>query len=422
MRIRIRTLAFWIAGIFLSLLVALIAVEIFLRVVLPDTRIPDIEIRMPDAKLGYTIIPGASLGAGYRSDANGFNNDTVPARADIVALGDSFTFGENATTDTTWPADLGRLMHLSVYNMGVGGYGPVQYYALTEKALSFHPKYVIVGLLLGNDFFDAYNMVYNGALLDKSFYDHYRVPYVTDAWKGLRSLDFVNDAAQTPGEFNHEQNIPLNGLRTWLHTHSALYAFLSDRSYILREKPGLAKPHWLGTTDWNQTDPDVTLRYDNGEVSTVFWEGRWKLGVDLTNKNIVEGERLTKELLLAIKAKVEASGATFVIMLIPDKELAYAPLIGEKLEENADFVQNLQNEGALKDMMLGFCADNRIACADPLAALTARLEAGDQLYPKTWDGHPLPPGYQVLANTLGDVLPADARMPRGRAPGMNGAM
>ncbi|GEM_PF-1683291 len=30
-------------------------------------------------------------------------------------------------------------MHASVYNMGVGGYGPVQYYALTEGK-SLYPK------------------------------------------------------------------------------------------------------------------------------------------------------------------------------------------------------------------------------------------------------------------------------------------
>src|SRR5688572_18575094 len=44
-------------------------------------------------------------------DVWGFRNKSVPSRADIVAIGDSLTYGVAAPATHSWPAALGRHAH-----------------------------------------------------------------------------------------------------------------------------------------------------------------------------------------------------------------------------------------------------------------------------------------------------------------------
>ena len=107
-------------------------------------------------------------------DALGFRNRAVPIVADVVALGDSQTVGRNATLDWSWPALLAEKLPVKqplVYNMASGGWGPVQYLYMAEKALALRPRVLVVAFYTGNDAFDAIKVAYN-----------------LDAWKSLRAL------------------------------------------------------------------------------------------------------------------------------------------------------------------------------------------------------------------------------------------
>jgi len=42
-------------------------------------------------------------------DLNGFRNIEVPKKVDILVLGDSQTYGTNASLEENWPSTLGRL-------------------------------------------------------------------------------------------------------------------------------------------------------------------------------------------------------------------------------------------------------------------------------------------------------------------------
>ncbi|MBY0278573.1 SGNH/GDSL hydrolase family protein [Candidatus Binatia bacterium] len=107
-------------------------------------------------------------------DALGFRNRMVPIVADVVAIGDSQTVGRNATLDWSWPALLAERLPVKqplIYNMASGGWGPVQYLYMAEKALAFRPRVLVVAFYTGNDAFDAVKVAYN-----------------LDAWKSLRAL------------------------------------------------------------------------------------------------------------------------------------------------------------------------------------------------------------------------------------------
>lgn len=73
----------------------------------------------------------------------------------IAVLGDSFTWGIGAADEQLYTTLLEKsLARSEVLNFGVSDYGPVQYYLLTEKVLSFEPDLVVLSFCLGNDFID----------------------------------------------------------------------------------------------------------------------------------------------------------------------------------------------------------------------------------------------------------------------------
>ena len=140
-----------------TFLVSLAIAEGVLRLVeksqLGDRAIQDKLIN--DPILGLKL-PPHTLG----HDANGFRNDSVSQQADVVVLGDSQTWGVNAERKDAWPQQLSKLSGLSAYNMGMGGFGPVQYKAVLPQALRLSPKIIVVGFYFGNDIYDAYHMAY----------------------------------------------------------------------------------------------------------------------------------------------------------------------------------------------------------------------------------------------------------------------
>ena len=104
---------------------------------------------------------GSSPSAMAGFDKWGFRNRKVPETSDIVAVGDSHTYGNTARMVESWPYVLGTLTGLKVYNMGMGGYGPNQYFYLSKtKALTLKPRMIIWGLYMGDDFEGAYSMTY----------------------------------------------------------------------------------------------------------------------------------------------------------------------------------------------------------------------------------------------------------------------
>jgi hypothetical protein len=230
-----------LAGLLLSLLVAEGALRLVERSQLGDRSIENNLIK--DPVLGLKLAPNAQ---GH--DANGFRNDTVFQHVDIVALGDSQTWGVNVERQDAWPQQLSKMSGRSVYNMGLGGFGPVQYRVLTPQALRLTPKVIIAGLYLGNDIYDAYNMAYQ--------YEAHRDLRRSNASADL-SVDTVGVKANTfwSGEKRFHNNFgrsSFSGWSFWLREHLALGRLLN--------RTGL----WPGSQDidyeidkrWAGTYPD----------------------------------------------------------------------------------------------------------------------------------------------------------------------
>ncbi len=97
--------------------------------------------RIPDDILRFKILPNTGA-----HDSWGYRNKSVPSTADIVAIGDSNTYGISAAATNSWPSVLGQMTGKVVYNISLGGYSPVEYfYLFNDKAIKLNPCLVIVG-------------------------------------------------------------------------------------------------------------------------------------------------------------------------------------------------------------------------------------------------------------------------------------
>lgn len=94
-----------------------------------------------------------------RLDGRGFCNPPHAAareRADVVAVGDSFTACTAVAAEDTWPARLEARTGLAVQDLGVPGVGLHEYVeVLARDGLAFEPRVVVVGVYGGNDLRDA---------------------------------------------------------------------------------------------------------------------------------------------------------------------------------------------------------------------------------------------------------------------------
>lgn len=139
----------------LALALGLIAGEISLQILVRLGLIPSHASRYINQMHDDVLRTRLPIGIYPEINSRGYRNDRTPEHVEIVALGDSQTYGYNVGSDDTWPKRLQKLMGEYVYNMGIGGCGPAQYYHLLGEALKMTPSYVIVATPLDNDFMDT---------------------------------------------------------------------------------------------------------------------------------------------------------------------------------------------------------------------------------------------------------------------------
>lgn len=365
------------AGVFaLACVVGLCLCEGVARLVLHPADYLSVEM-VRDPVLGAVPAPAARGGF----DTWGFRNSQVPERADIVAIGDSHTYGNTATARDAWPQVLAQLTGRNVYNMGLGGYGPNQYFELfTRRALSLKPKWIICGLYMGDDFENAFLITYG-----------------LDHWAYLRQLPPERvqfDIWEAPAASTWHKRV-----RLWLSRHSVTYQLLV---------------HVIGSPVKGEVqirnavrlyDGVTTLDLPQSNILEAFRPREILRRLDQGNASVREGMRLTFKLLGEMHRLSVANGAQLMVAVIPTKEMVFS----DYLERDATLQQ--------RDIVLGLLGNERIARArtfqwlteasipwvDTLPALKAGV--GRQLYARSAvDMHPSRNGYRVIAEAINEEL------------------
>lgn len=319
-------------------------------------------------------------------DELGFRNPSLPKQAEIIALGDSFTYGYNVSSNNSWPYLLKKETKYNVYNMGIGSYNILSYYASFQIALQhFKPETIIVAIFPGNDFRKR----------------GYCKLITLNFWKKFESAHDLRSPNCEPESIR--RSVPVHFSEWFYYAISktalgdALLYFSQDRYITWKEnkkerktmkikinstaftlKPWRTKRHSRFT---NLNDNNVLTMFENSEkiiklMSTIARSNNVNLGM----------------LIIPSKARVLYRALRKTNGSVPAK-------LRNLTRNETEFIQNLEK----------FFERNQISYNDATEELVHTVirssseKSNMQIYPKQ-GGHPLKPGYKAIARTAKSLL------------------
>jgi hypothetical protein len=329
-----------------------------------------------DEMLGYRL-SGHTGG----HDALGFRNFKDVRAADIVCLGDSMTYGISARARDSWPSVIGSISGENVYNMGLGGYGPIQYlYLMRTRVVELQPKTVIVGFYFGNDFIDAYNIV-----------------RFNRNWSAYGTFD-GSEVSGPSFVFPRRSGKILGSLRDWLARNSVLYAVSSQLPIFdfFRRREFSSR--------MTENANDELIVYRENQHNVIFDLSPGSRFLDMSDPRLKAGLEITKHVFIDMQSEAQKDETRLVVALIPTKERVYGSLLKKAgiLENHPRLLDAIQSEDAARQVIIDFLQQHQIEAIDILPPLETEVVRGD-LYPVT-DPHPNKAGYRVIAETVNRYL------------------
>jgi hypothetical protein len=312
------------------------------------------------------------------------------------------TYGVSVPRRYAIPQQLSRLRHQPVYNMGLGSYGPVQYYQLLVNSQEMQPQTIIISFYLRNDLLDAYDVVNE-----------------RDYWKGLKkdlgNADQLEDIGSCPISLDdHEPQyvyadpniitlkLKKSGSLIWeAHSFLRLYSGLYALTY-----EGMVKP-LLARFFERQVHLERPGAFCSPLVDTVFLPGVSLTGMNPHNPQVRQGLLVTKKVieLMAQLPGPRKNPASVLFFITPSKEnVYYNYLTTRKVALPPQFECAVFYERQISRWLHDIIAANGFRFIDVLPPMEEAVNRGVRLYPASSDDHPNIAGNTVIAQALADAL------------------
>jgi len=331
----------------------------------PDYRSPAVILKDPIVKDRAKPMYPESLDEGVGpNDLLGFRNRGIPNVADIIAIGDSQTYGNNVILTDNWPSRLRAYLadrHPVVYSMATGGWGAIQYLDMFAKSAVFRPRLVIVAFYTGNDAYDSFVLAY--------------------------------------------------GVKRW--------AFLRpDTGLDLGDAPAVRFPPARKGL-WH-------VRFADG-VETVF-SPAYRLSANRADDPAIRaGYAIMWKTARLMAHMAEKRGIHLIFTIIPTKELVYARKIERAgLDAPPAYHALIAAETGHIETLAGRLRSlSQVHYVDLVSPLQQAALTSERLYPGSFNGHPTAEGYDLIAREIAraadgllPVLPPEGalriRLPDGR--------
>lgn len=290
------------------------------------------------------------IGSYGPNDLLGFRNRAIPHSANIVILGDSQTYGNNAIVEQNWPSFMLAGLKsegATVYNMSVGGWAAPQYLDMFGKARVFRPEVIIIAFYTGNDPLEGFMQVYGN-------------PY----WQGL----------------------------------------IPDKTLTAEDAPKAAFPA--------PKEELWTVEFKDG-VKTVFTPSL-RLASNFDHPAVHAGYKIMAEvarILAGVAADLEVK---VLFTIIPTKELVYAQKVStDGLQAPQDYQALVVQEKANLDQLARQIQSYpQVEYVDVLHPLQQHAMQAAMLYPEDENGHPISTGYEVIGRILAEAVKPHLSTPR----------
>ena len=378
---------------FLLLLASLLAMvalcEVVVRAVRPASDIFPAD-PAPDPYLGLRILPHQS---GH--DARGFRNARATGQFAVVVIGDSQTYGSGIPRRYAFPQQLGQRLNQPVYNMGMGAYGPVQYYHLFRESRAMQPPMTIIAFYLGNYLLDAAHM----ATANERWHWLAGDFRPEEQPAGLKPCPIPCDAPAMEDAYQSPEIITLKlkesgswlyQVHAFLRLHVALYALVYEAG---------AKPLVQRFLE-RQKHLERPGAFYNPAVNTVFMAGANLQGLDLRQERVQLGLVVTERVIWLLASQPEAKDR-LAFTIIPTKERVYYDLLkAGQVSLPAEFECAVWYEAEISRWLEGVITGHGLTFLPVFPALAHEAAKGALLYPTSSDSHPNVAGSRVVAEAL----------------------
>jgi lysophospholipase L1-like esterase len=359
----------------LALMLSFVLLEYGLRVFTPFP-ISRSSNSIFDPVLGHRMDPGMR-----GIDSAGFRNPESLATADIVAIGDSQTYGYNVHSHDAWPRKLAGMTGKSVYNFGVGNYGILQYIALMDKAIQMRPEYIIIGLYLANDLDDVHKLIRknnNWRRWKDDFLKTHTLPH---------DFSFKNDGEEM--STRHEQSLEVHEKVAVL----SLCRYFAERHFT----PKIAAQNRTNMLIIDEENLFTLMKHERVRRHAKF--------MDLERPNIAFALEITQVFLEDAKKRCDEKNIRLFVLFIPSKEdVLYNYLLSRHYTLIHEYHTEIRSEENLKKRLMEFMDKSEILYADAKPLLARAIEQESKLYPMYDDGHPYERGQQLYAEAVQRTL------------------
>ncbi len=345
------------------------------------------------------------------NDARGFRNPKALSHCDILAVGDSMTYGFAAPADKCWPRVLGSLTSSEVYNMSCGDYSPCEYNMLLDEGLKLSPKHVVICLYLGNDMANSYRTVYMHGRAKEFDTCHETTRLAIQQAEQDRPFGAADRQQEDRMRAKTSSEKPKSFARTLLANHSSLYAtvrFAKETLSSQQSDVSLGESADMDTVERFRSVPKIFIYSGNSELATAFVDpSYYVMAVDLDDPRIQEGYRISMAALDAARTKVESANAKLSIAVMPTKHWVYAEHVRKASDNQGDrdaYDHLVEKEEALWEQVRMHFDANGIEYLHLGEALRELLQQGTRPYPPSTNTHPNATGYSAVAEAIADGL------------------
>ena len=362
--------------------------------------------QIPDDVLGHRPNPDFP-----EHDTNGFRNKTSLSQADIVALGDSQTYGTSVKRHQAWPQQMGTLSDHSAYNMAYGGYGSVQGLILMEnQALAMLPRHIIFMMYDGNDVFDGYRAVYGQNLYDSLKTTDPTVQETLDIAEQAKPLfsKIKEETASLWGSPAKKKESSSKPKKSWTAVKELklFQLFFSLERTIQSAFPKKHKSIPIKLSQQSRDPNFVSFEYFTcRDFRTTFTPRYRQLGMNLEDPRIREGLRVTLEAIGQMQQRADEHSVDFLVLLLPTKERCFYHLYDQYDGTPSEALQStvkLNNE--IRKRTIEYLQQHEIAYIDTLPILKRCFEQKRQPFFENADGHLNIVGHKAIAEAVYEYI------------------
>jgi hypothetical protein len=306
--------------------------------------------------------------------------------------------------------------------MAMGGYSPIEYSYLVEESLALNPKIITIGLYPGNDFPECYwaSSLEPWQHLQQPDFDYQTSLYATEysniSQQELPEMSNVSESHsvnQTSKASISPQNKSWQDILQPIVFRSKAVAFLWYR--FIRE--------WaMGNYDeFSRMDrvykqfehmhgnQQAYVSYEDENIYIQMAPHTRAVAEDINNPVVIEGFRICSFSIKNIQNICDQNNIFCLFVLIPTKELVYAPYLEAHNFKIKGYYTDLIrfetiNRKAIITLLDELGANYVDVLAEMQKAASEVAEDGKLLYPYSADGHPNERGYQVIAKTIAKTI------------------